>query len=347
MSKKKRFILCLAGLLPALLIFGLLCQRQQNRPETPLSRTSFLLNTVVTVTLYDSSREDILEEAMELCSDYERIFSRTLPSSELWQLNHGELPPEEGLWQLSPELAQLIQKGLSYGELSGGAFDITIEPVSSLWDFTSGKLPDPRKLQAALPLVDYRQVRMSGRQLSFAREGMALDLGAIAKGYIADRLKEFLLSQGVESALINLGGNVLCVGRRPEGAPFSVGIQKPFAPRSETALVLGISDRSVVSSGVYERCFEQEGTLYHHLLNPDTGYPWDNALLSVTVISDRSVDGDGLSTACFALGLERGMALIDSLPGVQAVFITDDGQLHFSQDFQEEVPILSQDAPAG
>lgn len=168
---------------------------------------------------------------------------------------------------------------------------------------------------------------------------MGLDLGAIAKGYIADKMKEFLVSKGVKSATINLGGNVLCIGKKTDNTPFRIGIQKPFADRSETIAILDIEDKSVVSSGIYERYFEKDGTFYHHILNPDTGYPYDNHLVSVTIISDQSMDGDGLSTSCFALGLEKGMELINSLPDVHAVFITDDYQLHYSDHFQEDLKV--------
>lgn len=145
-------------------------------------------------------------------------------------------------------------------------------------------------------------------------------------------MKEYLKSQGVESAIINLGGNVLCVGERPGGKPFKIGLQKPFADRTETVASLDIRDLSVVSSGVYERHFEENGVNYHHILDPFTGYPYENGLTQVTILSEQSVDGDGLSTTCFALGLEGGMKLADSLDGVYAVFITEDGEIHYSQN---------------
>lgn len=169
---------------------------------------------------------------------------------------------------------------------------------------------------------------------------MGINLGAIAKGYIADKMKEYLVEQGVKSAIIDLGGNVLCVGEKTDASPFRVGIRKPFADRSETAAIMEISDKSVVSSGVYERFFKKDGVLYHHILNPKTGYPYENNLISVTIISDESTDGDGLSTTCFALGLEKGMELVNSLSDVQAVFITDDYELHYSEDFQDEITLV-------
>lgn len=323
-----------------LIIFALFYQRQirfTGKTAEPISGTAFKLNTVVSVKIYDSTDQSLIDDVFALCDRYEALFSRTMESSELYKLNHGTLPKEHDGYLLSPETADLIAKGLEYGHLSGGCFDIAIEPISSLWDFTSEEktIPTEKELAAALPLVDYQDVILTDNHIRFQKEGMGLDLGAIAKGYIADRMKDFLISEGVESAIINLGGNVLCIGEKPDGTPFQVGIQKPFADRSETIATIGISDKSVVSSGIYERFFEKDGAFYHHILNPATGYPYDNSLISVTIISDKSVDGDGLSTTCFALGLEKGMALINSLPDVHAVFITDDYQLHYSENFPE------------
>ena len=143
----------------------------------------------------------------------------------------------------------------------------------------------------------------------------------------------------MKSAIINLGGNVLCIGEKTDNSAFKIGIQKPFADRSETIAVMDIKDKSVVSSGIYERCFEQNGTLYHHLLNPETGYPYDNGLIAVTIISDKSVDGDALSTTCFALGLEDGMKLAESLDDVQAFFVTSDYEIHYTKDFQKKIKV--------
>ena len=315
-NKKSLFLFTIGLLLVTLLGFAAVYEKKQ-QPKEPLSATAFKLNTVVTVNIYDSKDKKLLDETMELCDHYEKLFSRTLSSSEISRLNGQTLKQENG------------------------AFDIAIAPVSSLWDFTSEekKVPAEEAIQAALPLVNYEDATIEGNKLTFAKEGMGLDLGAIAKGYIADKMKEFLVSKGVKSATINLGGNVLCIGKKTDNTPFRIGIQKPFADRSETIAILDIEDKSVVSSGIYERYFEKDGTFYHHILNPDTGYPYDNHLVSVTIISDQSMDGDGLSTSCFALGLEKGMELINSLPDVHAVFITDDYQLHYSDHFQEDLKV--------
>jgi len=148
-------------------------------------------------------------------------------------------------------------------------------------------------------------------------------------------MKDFLLEQGVKSAVINLGGNVLCVGQKPDGTPFKIGLQKPYADRNETIETLNINDMSVVSSGVYERHFVKDGVNYHHILNPGDGYPYDNGLVSVTILSELSADGDALSTTCFSLGLKKGMELLDSTDGAYGVFITEDGEVSYSQGARE------------
>lgn len=303
---------------------------------TPISISEFKLNTIVTITIYDSQNIQLLEECMAICDRYELLFSRTNPESELYRLNHRELDSLNGTYNLSSDTAALIEKGLEYSRLSDGAFDITVAPLSDLWNFTSSspKAPDAGRLQSVLPLVDYKNIELRGQSFRFLQDKTALDLGAVAKGFIADEIKAYLTSQGVNSAMINLGGNVLCVGNKPDGAAFKIGIQKPFADRNETIATMEITDKSVVSSGIYERFFEENQRLYHHLLNPKTGYPYNNGLISVTIISDLSVDGDGLSTACFALGLEKGMALIESLPQTDAIFITEDYEMHYSKDFE-------------
>lgn len=317
--------------------------------QEPVSATAIKLNTAVTVTIYDSQDRELLTEYMNLCDKYEKIFSRTASDSELYQLNHRELTPVAGTedtFQVSNPLAELIRKGLYYSELSEGAFDIAIEPLTSLWDFTAEdpQVPEDRLIQKALTKCDYHNVSVSdNNEVILKTEDTAIELGAIAKGYIADRLKDYLISQGVKSAIINLGGNVLCIGGKPDDSSFKIGIQKPFADRSETIAVMDIKDKSVVSSGVYERCFEQDGTLYHHLLNPRTGYPYDNGLIAVTIISDESVDGDALSTTCFALGLEDGMKLAESLDNVQAFFVTSDYEIHYTKDFQKEITVTETD----
>ena len=313
----------------------------------PISKSGFYLNTFVTVTLYDSKDETLLNDCMELCSYYEQIFSRTSEESELYLLNSGSLNDGEGCATVSDALYELISLGIAYGEVSGGALDITVAPVSSLWDFSSAEgqhtVPSKEAVQQGLLFVDYRKAELlTGNRIRLP-QGMSLDLGAIAKGYIADRIAEYLTEQGVTSAIINLGGNILCMGSKSQKEPFQIGIQQPFQDRNETAAIMKLSDVSVVTSGIYERCFTSEdGTFYHHILDPTTGYPCDNELLSVTIIAKNSATADALSTACFCLGLEEGMQLLDTLPDVYGVFITEDRELHYSAGFQDVIEVVKQ-----
>lgn len=353
-------ILCTVLVCPMLLFTG--CENITDADTSitgnePISISSIKLNTAVQITIYDSQDKSLLDDCLALCDRYELIFSRTNENSELYKLNHrkdtsdkdpnadGQTTPypvsgTADTWHISEDLASLLSQGLSITRESDGAFDIAIAPLTSLWDFTAEdpKVPDDAAIQKALPLCSSDGVTIDGQDITLPSDDIQFDVGAIAKGYIADRMKDLLVKKGVKSAIINLGGNVLCIGSKPDGTPFKVGIQKPFADRNETEAVMDITGKSVVSSGIYERCFKQGGKLYHHILNPQTGYPYDNGLISVTIISDQSVDGDALSTTCFALGLEDGLKFAEK-KGVQAVFITEDYELHYTDGFQDEINV--------
>jgi len=314
---------------------------------SPISACSYdLLHTVCTIQLYDTTDYSVLNECFAVIDKYEKLFSRTLESSEVYRINRASANAEnpQTIFTVSDELKDILEFALSYGERSAGALDISIAPLSSLWDFSNlehkTEAPSADTIAVAKELVDYKNISLTGNTLSFAKAGMQLELGAVAKGYIADRVKEFLLSKGVTSAIINLGGNILLVGEKPDGSAFNVGIQKPFEDRDAVVVAISeLKDCSMVSSGIYERYFyDTNGKFYHHLLDSATGYPCDTNLQQVTIISKDSATGDALSTACFALGLKKGMELIHSLTDVYAVFITSDGTLHFSDGFLETIP---------
>ena len=166
-------------------------------------------------------------------------------------------------------------------------------------------------------------------------DGTVIDLGAIAKGYIADRIRDYLLEKNITSAIINLGGNVLCVGSKKNDSSFNIGIKKPFTKSEETLMTVKLNNKSAVSSGTYERYFSKDGNFYHHILNPKTGYPYNNGLTEVTIICDNSVDGDCLSTTCFVLGIEKGLELIESIDNTEAVFVDSDGKMTYSSGYKD------------
>lgn len=301
----------------------------------PVEAGNFLLDTYVSIRLYDGS-EETAREALELCRAYELVFSRTDADSELCRLNSRETD------MVSRELADVISLGLDYGRLTGGAFDITMGSVTQLWDFHAEEpvLPDEGDIAEALSHVGWEKVRVEGTRVLFDDPETMLDLGGIAKGYIADRLADYLREAGVTSAIIDLGGNLYCLGQRPDGQDFRAGIRHPEGAQNQSIGVLPIHDRSVVTSGRYERCFTLDGTSYHHILSPVTGWPAETGLASVTIVSDLGVDGDALSTACFVLGREAGMALVESLEGVEAVFIDDHLVVEVSSGLEDVFQLL-------
>ncbi len=310
------------------------CGKKSTALAEPVSSQAFLLDTYVTITLYDKGDEALIKECFDLITSYEDLLSRTKAESEIYKLNEATEFP----FEVSKDTAELINAALHYATISDGAFDPTIEPISSMWDFKGGMTnpPTDTDIIAELSHIGYKNVKINENFITFDQKDMGLDLGAIAKGYIADKVKEYLLSKGVHSAVINLGGNVLCIGTKPDGSNFKIGIQKPFEKYAETVEVVGINDMTVVSSGIYERYFTtSDGKFYHHILNPKTGYPYDNELVAVTIVTKKSVDGDGLSTTCFALGTEKGLELINSLPDTYAVFIDKDGNLTYSDGFED------------
>lgn len=331
-SRRKSYILILFALsiLLATLNFG--CSRKKE----PISKSGFYFDTIIKITLYDASKESLLDDCLSLADTYEKYFSATLSDSDVSKINHANGSPVE----VHEETIELLEKGLYYSKMSEGGFDITIGALSSLWNFgeNEGTVPADTDIQKALATVDYQNVVIDGSMVSLKNPDTRIDLGAIAKGYIADRMKAYLNENGVTEGIINLGGNVLCVGEKSDGEAYRIGIQKPFDETGSPIASVDIKTETVVSSGVYERYFTVNNTLYHHILNPETGYPYENDIYGITIICKDSVDGDGLSTTCFALGLERGLELIESLPDTEAIFITSDNEIHTSSGMGSIIP---------
>lgn len=301
----------------------------QEAVSEPITRTGFYFDTVIQITVYNESEASYIDDCFILAEIYENMFSATVEGSDLWKINHSEGNPVA----VSDETASLLHTALSYCELTDGRIDPTIESVSSLWDFSGqddASVPFANDIKKALSHVDYHAIQIEGNTVTLTDPEASITLGFIAKGYIADQMKEYLLSKGVKSAIINLGGNLLAVGAKPDGTAFSFGVQRPFDAQGRPITILSVSDRSLVSSGVYERCFYQDNVLYHHILDTSTGYPIENNLLGVTILSDSSMAGDALSTTCFILGAEKGMELIESLENIEAIFVYSDYQLEYS-----------------
>lgn len=304
----------------------------------PLIRTELVIGTVCKITLYDHQNEDTLDKAFSRLSELENILSINKTGTELDEVN-----ANAGIKavKVSSDTLNVIKKGLEYSKLSNGYLDITVGPLVKLWGIgtDNARVPSQEEIDEAKALVNYNWLHINEEDSTvfLEKEGMIIDLGAIAKGYAADEISELLKANNVESALIDLGGNVFTLGTKADGSLWKVGVQNPEKARNDTIGLVTVADKSVVTSGVYERVYEDPvtGKSYHHILNPFTGYPYDNNILGVSIISDKSIDGDSLSTTLFALGIDEGLELINDMDGVEALYITRDHELYLSEGFKD------------
>lgn len=286
-----------------------------------LSRTFFAADTVCTITLYDGD-EDILNGAVEVANTLANSLNCKDENSEVGRLNKEKSAPTP-----SDDLLNLAVLALYYCDKSDGIFDITVKPLSDLWDFKNGKKPTDTQIKSATQKVHYRNLVIKNNALTL-KNNAEVDFGAIAKGYIGSKVRDFLTQKGVKSAVINLGGNVTVIGKK-NGENYNVGIQKPFG--EDNAAIISCNDTSVVTSGIYQRYFENNGKIYHHLLNTKTGYPEQNNLYSVTIISSSPTNADALSTLCFLLGREKATEFLKAFEGTEAVFIDQNQKIHLTE----------------
>lgn len=296
----------------------------------------FAFNTAVSIDVYgEQELADVgLASALDACRGFERLFSRTLLHSDVSRINNAT----GALVEIAPETARVIAQGILFSEASGGTFDITMGSVTRLWDFKNGKIPDAAAIRSALVHVGYRNIDlMNVGGVCFARLRdplAAIDLGGIAKGYIADRLARQLLDCGLDAFFINLGGNVLVHGRKPDGSRWRVGVKDPVNPGS----ILGsieVENCAVVTSGTYDRCFLRDGTVYHHILNPRTGYPVASDIVSATVICRKATDAEGYSTTLLALGNASATAMVEESNCIlQAIFVDGDNKVSYAYGIQ-------------
>ena len=298
------------------------------KSQIPYSRSDFALDTVVTITLFEDN-DSVFLDIFQLIDDYENILSRHVPESEVFLIN--EKASYEPV-SISNTTYDIITSSIEYSKLSNGNFDITIGPLMNLWDISQDALerqpPSEKDISSSALLANYNNLILANHSISFKKENMIIDLGGIAKGYITDRIVDLLNEKHIDSAIINLGGNVYVHGSKSDGTPFTVGIQDPDDDRGAILGTIKTINKSVVTSGLYERFFTYENKIYHHIINPFTGYPEDNNLKGISIISNLSLDGDALSTSLFLLGLEEGYKLAQTLDDIEAIFVTKDNLVY-------------------
>ncbi len=309
----KKFFLPL--LIVILLLTGVFLLRAGEERQTV---HTYAFDTVINITA-PKTASALSNEALGLCHRYEDVFSRTQEQSELYKLNAGENAT------LSEDMRKILDFSLSFSSLTDGAFDVSVAPLTKLWNIKERTAPPTLdEIQNVLSHIGYEEITLSPLSLG----GRQLDLGAVAKGYVADRLTDFFKKNGAEDIIIDLGGNVALIGE------FSVGIRDPFNP-GELFAKITLKDKSAVTSGAYQRYFEYDGKRYHHILDPRSGQCADAGLSSVTVISPSSMHADALSTAIYILG-EKGLSLCSSFPDTDALLITQGGEVITTDGFREK-----------
>jgi len=282
----------------------------------------FAMDTVMSLTAYGAAGETGLEAAKAEIRRLDSLLSVSGGASEIRRVN------EAGGGTVSEETAALLERAAAISRACGGAFDVTVGPVVDVWGFYGDeqRVPSADELAAALALVGPDKLTLAGTEVRFAAAGVRLDLGGVAKGYAAGRAAEALKAAGVASAIMTLGGNVRTVGLKPDGSRWKVGIADPAAPQA-MAGVLTTGENAVVTSGGYQRYFDEDGVRYHHIIDPATGYPAASGILSATVVTADDVLADALSTALFVLGEEQAGALWRSMGGFEMILIAEGGRI--------------------
>lgn len=307
-----------------------------SKPKDPVSKTSLVLGTVCSITLYDSDDTTIIDKALARLSELEDILSINKTGTELDLVN--DMSGIEPV-KVSEDTLNVVKKGLEYSALSNGTMDITVGPLVKLWGIGTewAAVPSQEDIDTAKDLINYEDIVIdeANSTIYLKNPGMIIDLGAIAKGYAADEVIKILKDNKVKSAIVNLGGNIFVLGSKVDKSSWKVGVQNPEQDGEATIGYVTVKNKSIVTSGVYERYFEEDGKKYHHILSPETGFPYENEILGVSILSDLSIDGDSLSTTLFALGVDEGLNLIESLDGVDAIFVTRDHKLYMTKGFEE------------
>ena len=302
----------------------------------PLSKTDYFMGTIIKVTLYDKKDSKIIDRAFEKVKEIEELVSINRNGTELDKVNENAgIAPTH----VSKDTFNIVKKGLEYSNLTNGYFDITIGPLVKLWSIglPEAKVPTQAEIDEKIKYINYKDLVLdeANQTVFLKKKGMLIDLGGIAKGYTADEIASILKEEGVEQAIINLGGNVYALGEKEKNTPWKIGVQNPLENRGEIVGSLSLSNKSIVTSGIYERFIEDGDKRYHHILSPFDGYPYDNNIAGVTIISDKSIDGDALSTSVFAMGVDEGLKFVNNNPEIEAIFVTKDNKIYLSENVKD------------
>lgn len=312
--------------------------------QSVFAKEFYMLGTIIRLKVHGYKGEKALGEAITKLTEIDDKMSVFKADSEISKINYnsGNIPQK-----VSHDTYYVIKKAVKYSELSNGAFDPTIRPVVDLWGICTDypRIPKKKEINSKLELVNYKDIVLNEENstIKLNKENQAIDLGGIAKGYAADEVKNIFLRNQIKSAIIDLGGNIFAIGNKADGVPWSIGIQDPARRRGECIGSLSIVNKSIVTSGNYERYFIIGGRRFHHIIDPRTGYPSENGVISTTIISDCSIDGDALATCAYVMGLSKGIDFIESLEGVDAIFITEDKGIYTTSGIKDNFKLLNKE----
>jgi thiamine biosynthesis lipoprotein len=316
--------------------------KNKKESEETIVREFYGLGTIIRLRVDGKNGEKAIQEAIDRLNIIENKMSVFKEFSEVSMINKNAGVSSQ---EVSEDTYFVIKKAVKYSILSEGTFDPTMKPIVSLWRIGSDnpRIPSKSEIAKNLKLVNYEDIILSEKDNSIGlkHEKQAIDIGGIAKGYAADEVKNVFKNHKIRSALIDLGGNIYALGTKHDKTLWNVGIQNPFNTRGEYIGVISVENKSVVTSGNYERYFTREGKIYHHIIDPKTGYPSESEIISSTIISDHSIDGDGLSTGIYIMGLEKSIKLIESLKGIDAIFITKNKEVYVTSGIKNNFKITN------
>jgi thiamine biosynthesis lipoprotein len=308
--------------------------------EQMYEKSFFAMDTFILLRVYSSDKglaQKALDEAQKKIEVVEQLMSVHLDNSEVTEINR--MAGVHGV-KVDQKTLEVIERGKEFGRITKGIFDITIGSLTKLWSINPSNqvIPTEKEINESLELVDYNRIRINGNEIFLEDSGARLDLGGIAKGFGADLAAKVIVDNGIGRAMVNLGGDIVTIGRRSEERDWRIGIQHP-RKRGELIGVVEVSGLAVVSSGDYERYFEKDGIRYHHIIDPRIGYPAQSDLISVTIVSESAMDSDAYSTAVFIMGSKEGLELIEGMDGVEGVLITRDLKFYVSSGLRGKVEI--------
>ncbi len=340
---KKPIKILISSLLLMILLSSLSACRSSGNLQK-VDGDAFVLGTFGQIRVFTSSEakgKKAIDKAFKRITEIENTMSASLPNTDVAKINKsaGKSPVK-----VNPDTLFVINKGIEYEKVTKGTFNITLGSLIELWGIGKDwqKVPTLQEIQEAQKHIDINQLEVKDKKVLIKDPQMLMDLGGIAKGYAVDEAVKVLKESGIKSGFVNLGGDIYVFGDKPDQTPWYIGIQKPVIESSTVMARVNLYNQSIVSSGDYERYFEENDVRYHHIIDPATGYPSDGGIVSVTIISDKAIDGDVLSTSVFILGLEEGLELLEGLDGIEGVIITNDNSVYTTSGMANKVEILDE-----